>query len=293
MLNILAETLVFTGACILLSALIPVNHLIRQLPSGRVRRRWVLLTGLILFFILGYLSYAVMVWGSPVTGLDLIVPGVFLLGAGFVWMTATLSLQTAVDVRRVTLLEHENITDPLMGIYNRRYLDRRLEEEYSRAQRYGLPLSLLMVDIDHFKQVNDRYGHQVGDLVLKYLSQLILHAVRESDIVARYGGEELLIISPNTTAASAAALAERLRQHIETHDLVVTSEANHRLEIRITVSVGVATLGQGEIGCICLVQQVDEALYRAKQDGRNRVHVHEAAAGRAAIPADCSMRSAA
>jgi len=134
--------------------------------------------------------------------LDLIVPSVFFFGAGFVWLTATLSLHTAIDIRRVTVLEHENITDPLIGIYNRRYLDRRLQEEFIRARRYSLPLSVLLLDIDHFKRVNDAYGHQVGDLVLSYLGKLLLSAIRATDIIARYGGEEILIRSEHNCVFS-------------------------------------------------------------------------------------------
>jgi diguanylate cyclase (GGDEF)-like protein len=289
MLNWIAEGFIFTGACVLAGALFPVNHLVKQLPPGQVRRRWVLLTALIVCFILGYLSYAALIWGQPVTSMELIVSGVFLLGAGFVWLTATLALQTAVDIRRVTLLEQENITDPLMGIYNRRYLDRRLEEEFARARRYGLPLSLVMVDIDHFKRVNDLYGHQVGDLVLKYLGELVLHAVRETDIIARYGGEELVIIAPNTLSGPAALLADRLRQHIEAHDLVVSSQTNQRLNIRITVSAGVGSLHEGDSDCLCLIHRADDALYQAKQEGRNRVSVFDSSTTRAAAAADCPV----
>jgi diguanylate cyclase (GGDEF)-like protein len=283
--NLLSDGLVISGACILIVALFPVRKLIRQLPAGKIRRRWYTLTGLISLFILGYFSYAVAFWGSHSTWLDLIVPAVFFFGAGFVWLSANLSLQTTTDIGRVTVLERENIIDPLTEVYNRRYLDRRLAEECALVRRHGLPLSALLIDIDHFKPINDAYGHQVGDLVLGYLGRLLQQAVRESDIIARYGGDELLIIAPNTPPSMAGALAERLREHVETHELVVTNIANKPQEIRFTVSIGVASLTDACLDCQSLVQNVDRALYRAKQEGRNRISVFEVSESVVASPA--------
>ena len=275
MLAFLANSLVIAGAGILVGSLISVRQLIAQLPPGEVRHRWHILRVLTIIFIAGYVGFLVAFWGRTITWPDLIVPGIFFCGACFVWMTSKLALQTAIDIRRVTLLEKESITDSLTGLYNRRYLDRRLEEELDRAKRYALPLSILLVDIDHFKTVNDTYGHQAGDLVLSYLGKLVLNAVRTSDIAARYGGEELLVIAPNTPILPAGALAERLRQHIESHELVLTSESSKRQSIHITVSIGVAISSQRIDDIRKLVQEADEALYRAKQEGRNRVIVQE------------------
>jgi diguanylate cyclase (GGDEF)-like protein len=229
------------------------------------------LTGLIALFIVGYIGYAITFWSLHTTWLDLIVPSIFFFGAVFVRLTANLSLKTAIDVRRVSLLEQENISDPLIGIYNRRYLDRRLEEEYARAMRYSLPLSVLLIDIDHFKDINDTYGHQVGDLVLSHLGKLFLQAVRETDIAARYGGDEIMIITPNTTPTLAGVVAERLRQHVEIQELVLKNLPNKPLEISVTVSIGVAGLSQENTDIQRLIQKVDKALYLAKQKGRNRV----------------------
>jgi len=275
MLNVLANSLVIAGACILIGALIPVRNLIVRLPSGQVRRCWYELTVLIVVLIIGYTSYTIAFWSRHSDWLDFLVPSVFFFGAVFVWLTTSLSLQTAFDVRRVTLLEQESITDPLIGIHNRRYLDRRLDQEVGRARRYDLPLSVLLIDIDHFKQINDTYGHQVGDLLLKHLGKLLADTIRDSDVAARYGGDELLILAQNTTASSAAVLAERLRQHVETHPLMLSKKSNPRSEVRVTVSIGVAgfdhqmTDGQG------LLKYADEALYQAKQEGRNRVIISD------------------
>jgi diguanylate cyclase (GGDEF)-like protein len=277
MLTFIANGLVISGLLILMATYFPLRKLINELPSGQVRQKWIIQAILIGVFILGYLSYAVAFWFHPSSYSDLIVPGVFFFGAVFVWLTITLSLQTAMDIRRVTLLEQENITDPLIGIYNRRCLDRRLVEEFQRAQRYQVPLSILLIDIDHFKKVNDSYGHPVGDLVLRYWGELILGVVRASDIVARYGGEEILVIAPNTSTAAALTLGERIRANIESHELVLSSESNQRQKLRITVSIGVAEYVSGVVSVEELISNADCALYRAKHEGRNRVVICEEA----------------
>ena len=186
-------------------------------------------------------------------------------------MTINLSLETALDIRRVTVLEEENITDPLIGIYNRRYLDKRLEEEFKRAKRYNLPLSLLLVDIDFFKEVNDNFGHPVGDLVLRHWGGLILSVVRASDIVARYGGDEILVILPGAPLKDSHALAERIRKSIETHEIILDSEHTIKENIRFTVSIGVACLTPKLVHVGEILKEADRALYRAKTKGRNCV----------------------
>ncbi len=273
MFNGLANGFVIVGVCVLFVALIQIRQLIAQLPSGKLRSRWRALTATIVLFIAGYTSYALAYWNKHGTWLDLIAPGVFILGACFVWLTIRLALNTAIDVQRIVLLEHEIITDPLMGIHNRRYMDRRLDEEFARSRRYGLPLSVLLLDIDHFKVVNDTYGHQAGDLVLSHLGSLLLNDIRDSDIVARYGGEEILVITPNTTVSSAAVLAEHLREHIEKDKMVLSGEPNKQTIIRVTVSIGVASISEIVTDTQKLVRGADDALYRAKQEGRNRVMI--------------------
>jgi diguanylate cyclase (GGDEF)-like protein len=282
MLIIIANLLVFGGAAILVHSTFTIRRLVEQLPSGQMRQRWRVLNLLTVLFIAGYLGYALAFWNWTPGLADLLVPLIFFFGATFVWLTTRLSLQTTLDIRRVALLEQENITDPLIGIYNRRYLERRLEQEIQIARRHSLPLAVLMLDIDHFKRVNDTFGHPVGDQVLSYLGKLVLGAVRESDIVCRYGGEELLVIAVQTTPAAAAALAERLRQHIEAHALVLSSAEGIRQELHITISIGAASLEPGISEYPELVQRADQALYQAKQSGRNRVVSFSAASARAA-----------
>ena len=148
---LLIRGLLVCGALLLVVALLPVRRIMSQLPRGRTRGMWFALAALIAFFITGYLLYAASIWDILPSFSELVVALVFFLGACFVWLVNTLSLQTTGDVRRMASLEKETITDPLSGIFNRRHFDRRLDEEASRAHRYGLPLSLLLLDIDHFK----------------------------------------------------------------------------------------------------------------------------------------------
>jgi diguanylate cyclase (GGDEF)-like protein len=268
---LVAQGLVLAGALILIGALIPIRRLMVRLPSGLVRNRWYAMTALIVLFLIGYLGYAGVFWNSHARILDLIVPGVFFLGACFVWLAASLSLQTAMDVMRISLLEREAVTDPLTGVFNRRYLDRRLGEEVASARRYSLPLSVLLLDIDHFKQINDRHGHQAGDQVLAALGEIASGELRESDILARYGGEEFLVITPHTPLAGAVNVAERLRKRIESHDFGLPDEPGGIRGTGVTVSIGVASLADGVDSRERLVHAADENLYRAKQEGRNRI----------------------
>lgn len=162
------------------------------------------------------------------------------------------------------LIEHAEI-DPLTGLPNRRALDKRLVQEWSRLLRHGGRLSVIMADIDHFKNVNDRFGHPVGDEVLRQMARLLAEGCRESDMPARYGGEEFVVVATETNAEAAAGLAERLRASI----CAVPMEA-HGQAVNVTASFGVAD-NKGLKSPEELVHAADEALYRAKEAGRNCV----------------------
>ena len=264
--------LTIVGACFLGISLYSIRKLVYQLPPGSIQRRWKILSVLIIFFISGYVGYTVIHWNSKDV-FDLLVPAIFFFGAIFVLLVCQTSLQTTLDIKRISVLEHESITDSLMGIYNRRHFDRRLKEEISISKRHGLPLSMLMLDIDHFKSINDTYGHQVGDLVLKTLSQVILKVVRETDVVARYGGEEIAVVLPMTPVNSAANLAERLRKTIEKSIMVPPDENEGSKALTVTVSIGVAGLDERANESHLLIENTDKALYKAKKMGRNRIMV--------------------
>ena len=163
-------------------------------------------------------------------------------------------------------LQELAIRDGLTGLYNRRYLDETLEREVSRARREGSPLSLVMLDIDHFKRVNDTYGHQVGDEVLKMLARTLAVDIRAEDVACRYGGEEFLILLPNMPLETALARAEAWR-----HAVASLSVVHGNFPIRFTISLGVSAYPEHGKTPDELTRCADQALYRAKREGRNRV----------------------
>ena len=272
MISYLSAALVLIGLVIHVATLVPLRKLIAMLPAGRLRNKWLAMTGMILFFITGYLGYIVMIWGQQTLWEELPIPSLFLFGAIFVWLTINLSLKTAIDLRRIDVLEAENITDALTNVYNCRYLDRRLDEEVVRSKRYSLDLSILLIDIDYFKRVNDIYGHQAGDFTISTLCSLIKTELRDTDVLARYGGEEFLVICTNSAVSRAALVAERIRQLVESHQIDVADESGANRIIQITISIGAAGFN-ASINSKKLVQAADKALYRAKGEGRNRVIV--------------------
>ncbi|MCG8428310.1 MAG: sensor domain-containing diguanylate cyclase [Chromatiales bacterium] len=183
----------------------------------------------------------------------------------------------AICLENVANREHlviSGLTDALTGLHNRRYLERRLSEEISRAQRYQHPLSCLFIDADHFKQVNDNHGHHAGDMVLRELALRISECLRASDIAIRYGGEEFTLVLPQTSLQEASQLAERIRKSVSRQAIPLRNDQ----ELAITVSIGVSTLTlhpeeSAEESGERLLNSADKALYDAKNSGRNRVVV--------------------
>lgn len=168
---------------------------------------------------------------------------------------------TPLERERVQLL-YQATTDSLTGVANRSRLTECIAAEHARFRRYGLPMSLIMFDIDHFKQVNDTHGHQAGDKVLEELAGIVLRAVRDTDILGRWGGEEFMLLAPISSKEDALEFSERLRAIVESTPFPE--------DIHITCSFGVAELAQNE-SIDSLLRRVDTALYKAKNNGRNRV----------------------
>lgn len=174
--------------------------------------------------------------------------------------------------RKVDALAAESRTDTLTGLANRRSFDEELSRRVDQWKRHKVPVSLLLVDIDHFKQINDRYGHPVGDAALKWVANIHIGALRQMDVAARYGGEEFAVILPGTKLADAGNVAERLRA-----TLAAKPFSDGAQEFPITASIGVAmTLAEDDVSS--LVKRADEALYAAKQGGRDRAFLHDGSA---------------
>jgi diguanylate cyclase (GGDEF)-like protein len=185
---------------------------------------------------------------------------------------AAVCIENAVNRAR---LLRAGITDFLTGWHNRRYLQQRMKEELARAQRRGATIACLMIDIDRFKGINDGYGHLAGDAALKEIAQRIESKIRSMDTAARFGGDELAVLLPESSAAEAANLGERIRECIAAVPVALTAE----IERTLTVSVGVAAVAPGrheaDLKTLAdrLIADADAALYRAKAMGRNRVQI--------------------
>jgi diguanylate cyclase (GGDEF)-like protein len=183
----------------------------------------------------------------------------------------TLSTQLAVAVENARLYEETEqlaVTDGLTGAYNHRYFQNFFDRELNRAKRYKHPLSLIMIDIDHFKKFNDTFGHQVGDLVLKTVTEVVRRQAREVDLVSRYGGEEFMLVLPETGKKEAVLLAERIRLAVKKEKL---SDGTEKTFPGITISLGVSSYPENGSEKAELIDHVDKALYRAKAGGRDLV----------------------
>jgi diguanylate cyclase (GGDEF)-like protein len=182
-------------------------------------------------------------------------------------------------------LEELSRTDPLTGLANRRWFDRELATRFDQARRYGRPLSLAMIDVDHFKNINDQYGHPIGDVVLQKVSRILDRFSRESDFVARYGGEEFAVILPETSLLEGLQFAEKIRAEVVAQTLLpvpAQTRGSVPQPLSPTVSIGVASTAQTHMNSAQqLLSAADQALYRAKENGRNRVECERRAELRA------------
>jgi diguanylate cyclase (GGDEF)-like protein len=263
---ILFHTMLFIGGAFMLVALIPLRIMLANTKTPRLRRKWKVFMGFTIFFLIGYCGVAALFDHAALSIGDLLIAGVMMVGGFYVLCVAHLSSATTADIGRVAELERIAYLDPLTGVFNRRYFDVRLPEEAGRAREAAYPLSLLLVDLDHFKKVNDRHGHQVGDAALRFASASILRTIRDEGFVVRYGGEEFAVIAPHRDILAAAVLAEMILRDVSGSPMnLATAE-----QIWLTASIGAAQLEADESVCE-LVKRADEALYRAKRGGRNRV----------------------
>jgi two-component system cell cycle response regulator len=178
------------------------------------------------------------------------------------------AMRDELEVEATRRIYEATVRDRLTGVFNRHFLDERLVSEMAYAKRHGTPLSVLFVDADHFKRVNDTHGHATGDEVLRQIAAVLTDIIRTEDVVARYGGEEFVVVVRGITSIGVLAVAERLRTGVEELQIMVQGA-----RLPVTVSIGVATQCKEHdyAGAPELLAVADAALYRAKQSGRNRV----------------------
>lgn len=260
------------GSFVLLS-LLRVHSMLREVKPGT--RFSQILSGITLGIqALFYLALAAVVWSLPAVERPLaqlpILGWVFLIPM-LLSITVVFAVILLVNQTIATRLQEAARQDTLTGALTRRALDEAAEIEVARSNRHHTPLSLLMLDIDHFKLVNDQYGHPAGDMVLRRFAAATHHCLRREDLFGRVGGEEFCALLPNTPAAGAALLAERIRKAVA--DIAIEVDGHH---LSLKVSIGVATLGEHGKAWQDLVRQADAALYAAKRAGRNRVIIADA-----------------
>lgn len=231
---------------------------INALLAGESSARYFLLAWTML--LIGVIAYMGKTFG--------VLPHNFITQNGFqIGSLVEMVLLSLALAKRVADLQRDSVTDSLTGLFNRRSFDERLDHEFERSVRYSQPLSLLMVDADHFKTYNDTHGHRHGDAALCAIADELETTARSTDQVCRYGGEEFVIIMPATSSYEAAAVGERLRKNIKSLKLARGS---------MTISIGIATLTEGTYQTQTeLIEAADHALYEAKDSGRNRVFVQQ------------------
>ena len=177
------------------------------------------------------------------------------------------SLQKELKTK-IAELEHVTVVDSLTGLYNQRYLYDTLRREYNRSDRFNLKLSLIIIDIDNFKNINDTFGHQRGDEIIKEVAKLLQVMLRGYDFAVRYGGDEFIIVLSQNTVIGSHIVAERIRKLIEENPLLIELNGGRP----VTTSIGVSTFPDDtKEGCDALINKADQALYKAKREGRNRV----------------------
>lgn len=215
--------------------------------------------------------------GSALIGLGLMLsmPGVEFsvvavnrgMSVVLLWVTALMALHhLSVGNNLAKRLRDLAATDPLTGLYNRRHVFEVLRQELKRYERYSVPFAVVLIDADHFKQINDKHGHAVGDATLCWIASTCLNSVRETDVVGRFGGEEFLILMPHTTSDEAAIVAERIRLAMHNKDARDRGEA-----AEVTLSFGVAEAGVNSETFNDILKAADQALYAAKGAGRDRI----------------------
>ena len=180
------------------------------------------------------------------------------------------ALQDKINSKRRDL-EALSVTDDLTGLFNHRALQQRLKDEFSRAQRYNDPLSVLMLDIDQFKEVNDRYGHLFGDRVLTDVAAILQKSMREIDVCARYGGDEFMVVLPQTHFSGSLTVADRIWRGVGAQEF-----QDGKVSAHLTISIGISFFPNKNVSSVeQLVRFADEALYQAKREGRNRICLHQ------------------
>jgi len=189
-----------------------------------------------------------------------------------------ITMQAARTFQNLDVANSLSLLDELTGLYNQRFMEVSLSQEVARSQRYGSPVSLLFLDLDKFKSINDTLGHVVGSQMIKAAARTLREIIRDSDQLLRYGGDEFCVILPNTSLEGAHILAERIRFAFDTnaYDLTLQSGIDEARDLKVTASIGVSSFPECAESVQDLVKQADAAMYESKRSGKNRVTLAQA-----------------
>ena len=293
LLEFTANILSLAGIAALAASFFTLHELVKHTRPANRHRRWYFAAGYLSVVLAACIGYAAVSFGHHLDGASLYAPAALCFGALLLRRTLQETRQAIDDTRRLAQREQDSTTDPGTGLHNRRYFERRLEEEVQRARRYRQPLSLLRIDIDRYTTIADTHGNHAGEALLEQIGALCQRTLRASDIAARLDTDELAVLAPGTPPAQALVLAERLRRMVEAEIKVLEYTSSGPLPLTATVSIGVAALGQSMEGPQAMLQAAGTGLQRAKSEGRNRVGLHLEAPAAARAPAGEAANTAA
>jgi diguanylate cyclase (GGDEF)-like protein len=272
---LLANILVLSGICLLVISVFTSQQLIKKLPLGNVRHCWKMLNFLLVGSILVYAAYMLLLMTGQVSLPNLNIPKLCFAAAEFMLLLCYLTYQTTRDIREAITMDQASIIDPVLDIYNRRYFDRRIDEETQRSRRYNQPLSIILFEVDQFESIVKKHGRLVGDVVLRKVSDYLVGSVRASDIVARYDEHKIVIATTQTKPDMAIMLADRIRDEVEKLEILPSGEQNSLEGLHVTVTADVSCVEDRIKSGFDLVDVAEKAMKRADSDGYNRVYAYD------------------
>jgi len=272
---LLANILLLSGICLLVVSVFTSQQLIKKLPLGNVRHSWQMLNFLLVGSILGYAAYMLLLMTGQVSLANLNIPKLCFAAAAFILLLCYLTYQTTRDIREAIAMDQASIIDPVLDIYNRRYFDRRIDEETQRSRRYNQPLSIILFEVDQFESIAKKQGRLVGDVVLRKVSDFLVGSVRASDIVARYDENRIVVATTQTKPDMAIMLADRLRGEISKLDILPSSGQSAADALNVTVTAGVSCVEDRIKSGFDLTDVAEKAMKRASIEGHNRVYAYD------------------
>ncbi len=272
---LLANVLILCGICLYAASLFTVQQLVRKLPLGEVRNNWKILSFFIVGFIVAYVAYMFLLYTGKMSLQGITYPAICFAASAFVLLLCFLTYQTTCDIGEAIAMDQASIIDPVLDIYNRRYFDRRIDEETQRSRRYNQPLSIILFEVDQLESIAKKHGRLVEDVVLRKISDFVVGSVRASDIVARYDENKIVIATTQTKPDMAIMLADRIRGEVEKLDILTDSEQNSIEDLNVTVTAGVSCVEDRIKSGFDLTDVAVKAMSRADTEGHNRVYAYD------------------